>query len=398
MRETDRARELFLKTMSFEPSERTLKWEFAYWGGALNRWYKEGPLKRKNSSKEYNYGDCIIGSGDLGNYSPSWSGEIWERDINISNYFDLDEGIAQANIYYWFLPHFEKKIISEDKKYIELIDFDGIRKKIFKDNSSMPFWLEWPLKDRNDWENIKRDRLSLDNISERFKEDLDEFSKNHNDTLSGILDAPVGFFGSLRYLMGEERLYLMYYDDPALIKDILEHLCNLWIAISEELTEKIDFDIAIFWEDMAGKQGSLISPSLFKEFMMPNYKRLIGFLKSKGIKYFSVDCDGKIDGLIPLFLEAGINIMYPFERQASNNLVEIRKKYPELGMLGGFDKNSLYKGKQYIDNELENMSWLISRGGYIPFADHAIPPNSSWENFKYYRNKLNSIIETTRLI
>ncbi len=387
MRETDKARELFLKTMNFEPSERTLKWEFAYWGGALNRWYKEGPLKRKNSSKEYNYGDCIIGSGDLGNYSPSWSGEIWERDINISNYFNLDEGIAQANIYYWFLPHFEKKIISEDKKYIELIDHDGIRKKIFKDNSSMPFWLQWPLKDRNDWENIKRDRLSLDNINERFKEDPGEFSKNikDNNTLSGILDAPVGFFGSLRYLMGEERLYLMYYDDPALIKDILEHLCNLWIAISEELTAKIDFDIAIFWEDMAGKQGSLISPSLFKEFMMPNYKRLIGFLKSKGIKYFSVDCDGKVDGLIPLFLEAGINIMYPFERQASNNLVEIRKKYPELGMLGGFDKNSLYKGKQYIDNELENMSWLISRGGYIPFADHAIPPNSSWENFKHYR-------------
>jgi len=198
--------------------------------------------------------------------------------------------------------------------------------------------------------------------------------------------------------MGEERLYLMYYDDLGLIKDILEHLRNLWIVISEELTAKIDFDIEIFWEDMAGKKGSLISPSFFKEFMMPNYKRLIGFLKSKGIRFFSVDCDGKIDGLIPSFLEAGINIMCPLERQASNNLVEIRKKYTKLGMLGGFDKNSLYKGKQYIDNELENMSWLISQGGYTPFADHAIPPNSSWENFKYYRSNLNNIIQVTRLI
>ena len=54
--------------------------------------------------------------------------------------------------------------------------------------------------------------------------------------------------------------------------------------------------------------------------------------------------------------------------------------------------------EQYIDNELENMSWLISQGGYIPFADHAIPPNSSWENFKYYRNSLNNIIQATNLI
>ena len=190
----------------------------------------------------------------------------------------------------------------------------------------------------------------------------------------------------------------MYYDNHSLLKDILGHLCNLWLSMAEELTSKIDFDLAIFWEDMAGKQGSLISPAMFKEFLSPYYKRLIGFLKSRGIKYFSVDCDGKVDELIPLFIEAGINIMYPFERQAGNDLIAIRKKYPGLGIIGGFDKNSLYNGKEYIDKELDAISWLIKQGGYIPFADHAIPPNSSWENFKYYRNKLNDIIHLNKVL
>jgi uroporphyrinogen-III decarboxylase len=195
-----------------------------------------------------------------------------------------------------------------------------------------------------------------------------------------------------------KNLFIYFYDEPNLIKDILSHLCELWISIAEELTSKIEFDIAVFWEDMSGKQGSLISPVTFREFMSPLYKKLIVFLKSKKIKYFNVDSDGYVGQLIPLFLEAGINSMYPFEQQAGNDLIEIRKKFPDLRMLGGFDKNSLYKGKEYIDKELEKMAFLIRQGGYIPYADHLIPPNCSWENFKYYREKLRKIIDSTKVL
>ncbi|GAG63718.1 unnamed protein product, partial [marine sediment metagenome] len=34
------ARERFLKIMNFEKVDRNIDWEFGYWGGALNRWYK----------------------------------------------------------------------------------------------------------------------------------------------------------------------------------------------------------------------------------------------------------------------------------------------------------------------------------------------------------------------
>ena len=214
----------------------------------------------------------------------------------------------------------------------------------------------------------------------------------------GILGAPTGFFGTLRFLVGEQRLFMLYYDDPQLINDILDHLCELWLLMIEELTSKMDFDVACFWEDMSGKQGSLISPATFKEFMTPRYIRIIKFLKNKGINLFVVDTDGKVEELIPLFMETGINMMYPFEQQAGNDLIEIRKKYQNLAILGGFDKNTLAQGKEQIDKELEKMSYLISTGGYIPYADHLIPPNSTWENFKYYRNKLKTIIYNTETL
>lgn len=395
----DTSKELFLKIMGFKPCERTLKWEFGYWGGTINRWYKEGLHKKKGFPAELKYGQAVPGNAVAAG-SPSWGGEIPEKDYDVSHYFNFDEGFTLLPYNYWIFPIFEKKVIYEDDKYIDFYDVDGIRKKNLKDDSSMPFFMEWPVKSESDWERIKEERFNFDSIGRRFSGNYAEFiekSKNIKAPL-GIFDAPAGFFGSIRFLLGEENLFLLYYDNPKLLNKILDHLCNLWLAMAEELVFKINFDFASFWEDMAGKQGSFIGPAVFRQFMTPRYKKIINFLKSKGLKHFLVDTDGNVNDLIPLFLEAGITIMYPFEQQAGNNLLEIRKKFPDLGIIGGFDKNCLYKDKSFIDTELEKIPLLISKGGYVPCADHLIPPNCSWETFKYYRNKLEKIINTVKIL
>ena len=67
-------------------------------------------------------------------------------------------------------------------------------------------------------------------------------------------------------------------------------------------------------------------------------------------------------------------------------------------MIGGINKKSLALDKDSIDRELEKMDFLISRGGYIPYVDHLVPPDVSWNNFKYFRNRLNSIIDNTKIL
>lgn len=397
-------RELFLKVINFEPCPRTLKWELGYLALAVKRWHKEG-LPGKNRDNSITKTSTIFGQSFP---LPSIFGDAIEErkpcdaSSDVSSYFNLDEGFIGIPINYWIFPAYKEKITYEDDTYIELWATDGIRKREYKDRSSMPLWLEYPVKNRNDWEKIKEERFSLDNITNRYSPEVDmnKFIKeSKNRTAPLILSSfPVGFFGSLRQLMGDEKLLLTYYDDPELIKDMADHLCNLWISIDEELTAKFDFDAAYFWEDMSYKKGSLISPKAFKEFMTPYYKKFTNFIKSKGIKKIFVDTDGNVEELIPLFIEAGVNMMYPFERQAGNDLLEIRKKYPNFVIIGGFDKNTLYKGKDYIDKELEITGQLVKGGGYIPHGDHLIPQNVSWENFKYYREKLNSIIDNTKIL
>ena len=139
--------------------------------------------------------------------------------------------------------------------------------------------------------------------------------------------------------------------------------------------------------------SSMVSPSIIKEFMFPHYRRITDFLKGKGVNAIMLDTDGDCNELIPIFLDAGITCMYPMEASAGMDVLAVRKKYPELIMMGGVPKSEIALGKEHIDKMLEPVGELLRYGGYIPCGDHCIPPEVPWKYFKYYREKLNNMID-----
>ena len=120
---------------------------------------------------------------------------------------------------------------------------------------------------------------------------------------------------------------------------------------------------------------------------------LVSFLKKRDVGNIFVDSDGNIENLIPLWIESGVDGLYPMEVQAGMDVAKIRNRYPDLLMAGGIDKMALSKSKKDIDKELEKAEAVLKTGGYIPFVDHVVPPEVSWENFKYYRNNINNLID-----
>jgi len=396
------AREIFLRILNFESAPRTLNWEFGYWGGTIRRWYKEGLPKKVGIPEDKVYGDVIAGPG-LQWPEASFDERLFlERDV--ADYFNFDKGFTYLHVNQWFLPRFEKKVLEETEDMVMFVDTDGIKKKIYKDQRSMPLFLDNPIKDEKDWDRLVEERLNLNNLSDRFLDGFEEGIKKAKDRdfpLS-ILGDPCGFFGCMRYLMGETRLFKMYYDNPKLLKKMLSYLCDFWINFAEELFKYTDFDFAYFFEDMAGKQGMLVGPNIFNEFMTPYYKRIIGFLNSKGIKHVIVDSDGYIEDLIPLLMNVGATGTLPLEKQAGNDLLRIRKNNPNFQIIGGFNKAILRDGngniKKDLESELCEIKKMIKSGGYIPCGDHFIPPDVSWENFRKYRKKLGEIIYSTKVL
>jgi len=251
------------------------------------------------------------------------------------------------------------------------------------------------IKGWDSWNQLKEERFSLEAIRERFPPNWDELVaeyKNRDYPLA-VGGYPNGLFGSLTHLIGYENLFLFYYDQPDLIKDILERLTDVWIAVWEEVMADVDIDLGNLWEDVSSGKGSMISPKVFKEFLSPYYRKLVDFLNSKGVDIIMVDTDGDCNELIPLFMEAGITGLYPMEVSAGMDVVAARKKYPKLQLMGGIPKSRIALGTGEIDRFLEPVQWLLSQGGYIPFGDHFVPPEVPWKEFKYYREKLNRLID-----
>ena len=175
----------------------------------------------------------------------------------------------------------------------------------------------------------------------------------------------------------------------------MNYLADFWVELWGQALSKIQADCVNFWEDMAYRSGPLISPQMYEEFMLPAYQRVTSFLKDMGAKVILVDTDGNVEKLIPLFLESGITAIFPFEVQAGNDIGSYRKKYPQLGILGGIDKMKIAQGKELIEEELSSkVPFMLKSGGYIPHIDHHVHPDISWEGFKYYRMRLNGMILT----
>jgi uroporphyrinogen decarboxylase len=101
---------------------------------------------------------------------------------------------------------------------------------------------------------------------------------------------------------------------------MIDNRVELMLDILGKIFEDIDMDWFAFREDMAFNHGSLMSPELFKKYMIPDYRRVTDFLRSNGVDITFVDSDGNIDKLIPLWLESGVNGMYPFEVQSGMNM------------------------------------------------------------------------------
>ena len=143
---------------------------------------------------------------------------------------------------------------------------------------------------------------------------------------------------------------------------------------------------------MCYKNGPLLSPDMFKKYLVPCYRKITDLLRSKGVDLIFVDSDGDVRKLLPLWLEAGVNGFLPFEVQCGMDVNYFRKEYGrDCLMMGGIDKRALITGGKDIDAELRRVAPLVEEGGYIPWLDHSVPPDVSYDNFLYYMDGLNRL-------
>ena len=284
----------------------------------------------------------------------------------------------------------EPRVIEDNSEYTISIDALGRRMKMIKGYATLPLPLDFPVTDMDSWLKVKH-LFSFDERRINW-EAVDRVKKMQSEGVLVRGNIPGGF-DVTRELMGEENLCIAYYEDPELIRDILETVTDTAYRVFERVGERLVIDNLCIHEDMAGKSGPLIGPNLIEEFLSPYYSKIWGLVSSNGTRLFSQDSDGNMNPVIDSFIKCGVNIMYPFEPAAGMDMVKAREKYgTALAIKGGIDKHVLRGSKADIRRELEYKLQPCMQKGTVFGLDHRIPNGTPLENYKYYVDTAREIL------
>ncbi len=326
--------------------------------------------------------------------------EAWQDQGLITTpeaYFSLDPYFLGVPINVSFCPRFEPVIIEETEHYKIWIDDEGATRKDFKDDKTPGFvtrsCLRFPVENRADFIKMKKRYNPL--TDERYPCNWPNIAAALRESAASTRLTIPFLFWTVRQWMGFEGACMCFYDDPVLMHEMMDYITEFVIQTLEQGFWEANVDVVILSEDMAYKGASMISPEMFREFMLNNYKKLVSYLKGKGVKVVLVDSDGDPSVLIPLWIEAGVDGLSPVEIAAGTDPVKIRKEYgKEFCLLGGIDKRVLATTKQAIfDEVMSKVPYLLETGGYIPHTDHAVPPDIPLTNFVYYRDLIRRLAE-----
>lgn len=295
------------------------------------------------------------------------------------------------------IPEFEEKVISRGERSQIVQDWKGNVCEISNEytteylRNAIDFvtrrWIKCPVESRADWEEMK---LRYDpNEPTRYPADHIQRGKRLSNRTWNTSINISGPFWQLREWLGFEGLCLLLKDDPAFVQEMISFWTDFVAQLLENTLRYTSLDEVHLSEDMAYKSFSMISPAMTRQYLLPAYRVWGEIIRSAGVPLYGMDSDGFIGQLIPIWIDAGINVCDPIEVAAGNDITAFRREFGnQMAYKGGIDKRAMAKGGVLIEAEYDRIRPVIASGGYIPSCDHGVPSDVSWTNYVHHTRLL----------
>ena len=301
--------------------------------------------------------------------------------------FDHVPGIGEG------APGVKSETWQEDGFEYVRSELGGLTRQVIDNNTtySMPDFIEFEVRDRASWEKYKELTTPTRAATEKIPEIVERFKDRTRPAVIGA----GGTWGIVRSQMGPQRALLAVYDDPDLVRDMIDHMLWSHEQFIFPVIEAIRPEIIGVWEDFAYNHGMLISPDAFREFCAPYYQRVAELGRDCAAELMIVDCDGKVDEFCLLLEEVGFNGCWPMEQVCGNPLLEYRKRQPKFVFAGGIEKEIVNTGNGgLIEAELAKVPPLLEAGGYFPMFDHAIQTEAGFDEMCQCFTRLHEICDS----
>ncbi len=197
-------------------------------------------------------------------------------------------------------------------------------------------------------------------------------------------------FAACWYLCGMERLLESYLLEP----EFARALAGIVGGYSRELHRlaiEEGVDVVILSDDYAHKEGTLMSPALFREFVLPELAEAVRNVKAAGA-YCVKHTDGNILAILEDIVSTGIDGIGPLEPGAGMDLKEVKSRAGDrVCVVGNVDVDLLCRGsEQEVRHATRELIAAVSPGGgHILSSGNSITSAVRPENFRV-------MIETAR--
>lgn len=367
-------RERFHAVMHYSDYDHLPVIHFGYWVELLQKWAAEGHITPEEAA----------GWGDGNAACRSIAGKLG-FDFGFETFYSGQN---------YLKPFFDEEIVARfpDGSF-HIRDAFGVTNLEIPGALSIRSEIEHLLVDRASWEKHYLPRLqwSQERLSATLAEDASAFNATTTHPPRLHLGSVIGM---IRNILGVVGLSYMQLDDPDLLQEIIAVFADISYRNTETLL-KAGFrpDGAHYWEDICYNHGPLISPEFFRTNLQSHYRKMSELLNSYGCDLISVDCDGKVDELLPLWFESGVNMIFPIEIGTWDpDFLQWRTLYgKKLRGTGGMNKHVLSMDKGAIDREIERLKPWVEAGGFLPCPDHRLPPETEWDLVRYYTDRMHEI-------
>ncbi len=213
-------------------------------------------------------------------------------------------------------PSYEKLEIIDDDTYVE--EFHITRHLTGADR--YPVSVGHPITDLNSFGEYEPPPLDS---PVRFKK-IDSVLKRFGGDKAVVVNLH-DIFSFPRDLMGLDKYLMAFITDPELVRKIVKFSVDYNLELAQ-LVRKRGIDILGIGDDFADNRGPFVSPDMFREFLYPEFKRVVQGYKEMGF-YVIKHSDGNLNPILDMLVDAGIDCLDPIDPLGGMDIGWIREKY-----------------------------------------------------------------------
>ena len=184
-------------------------------------------------------------------------------------------------------------------------------------------------------------------------------------------------------LVGMEDLMCYFHTEPEKVKTLLKMIMDFQLRVAEYYI-KAGVELVHLTDDLGTQSNLLLGRGVIEEFLVPEYRRLIDFYKSRNVIVDFHSC-GHVEPMLDIFMELGVDILNPVQASANDLAAVRRATQGKMALMGGISSAVVMDGTpKDVEAAVRDAIDLLGReGGYICCPDQFMPyPSENSEAFQ----------------